>query len=72
MLFKTFSFSIIKKDGFFKVLFFSIVCCFSVNIESKNGKKTNCEIVFLRRLHTRKNDETFGKLLISKDGSTVV
>ena len=30
------------------------------------------EIVFLRRLHTEKNDETFGKLLISKDGSPAV
>ena len=30
------------------------------------------EIVFLHRLHTEKNDETFGKLLISKDGSPAV
>ena len=30
------------------------------------------KIVFLRRLNTEKNDETFGKLLISKDGSPAV
>ena len=30
------------------------------------------EIVFLRRLHTEKNYETFGKLLISKYGSPAV
>ena len=30
------------------------------------------EIVFLRRLHIEKNDEAFGELVISKDGSPAV
>ena len=29
----------------------------------KTAKKGSCEIVVLRRLHTEKNNETFGKLL---------
>ena len=35
-------------------------------------RKTPNEMVFLCRLYTEKNNETFGKLLISKDGSPAI
>ena len=72
ILFKTLSFKSLKKIDFLKFYFLKIICCFSVNTENESGKKRNYWTVFLRRLQTGKNDEKFGKLLISKDGSTIV